>query len=256
MEKEKTSKYAAPALEKGLEILEHLSATGISQSQNEIALGLDRKPNELYRMLMTLEEKGYIIRNEKDGKYRLSLKMYNLSHMHSPFDELKRVSLRPMQELSESVREACHLGIMVNGALMIIAQSPSPEAVSISIKEGIHFPLLQTASGKMLLSQKNESERAAILQNHPDFNAMEKQEQAAFLESVKLIEKEGFFISASKLTRGVTDLTVPIGHPEAEPVAALTISSFSEHGSDEERHLNIIQQMLEARKKIHHSMGL
>ena len=70
----KTIKYQAPALEKGLEILEYLSQRATPLSQSEIANGIHKTPNEIYRMLACLEEKGYLIREEISGKYKISLK--------------------------------------------------------------------------------------------------------------------------------------------------------------------------------------
>ncbi|MGB5436146.1 MAG: helix-turn-helix domain-containing protein, partial [Maribacter sp.] len=129
------TKYNAPALDKGLDILEHLSDVGVPLSQAEIAQGIDRTPSEIYRMLICLEERGYLLRGSNAGKYRLSLKMYSLSHRHTPFDELKRVAHYPMQELSETTRQSCHLSILDNDRLLIIAQTRSPSAVSLSIEE-------------------------------------------------------------------------------------------------------------------------
>ena len=53
-------KYRAPALDKGLDILELLAATEESLSQAEIAKALDRSPNEIYRMLDRLVRRGFV----------------------------------------------------------------------------------------------------------------------------------------------------------------------------------------------------
>ena len=51
-------RYRAPALDKGLDILELLSSTDESFSQAEIAKALSRTPNEIYRMLDRLVRRG------------------------------------------------------------------------------------------------------------------------------------------------------------------------------------------------------
>jgi len=107
-------KYNTPALDKGLDIIEYLSKEGIPLSQLEIALGIKRTSSEIYRMLVCLEERGYITRAFTTGKYRLSLKLYSLSHRHTPFDELKQVARHPMQILSEITSQSCHLSILNN----------------------------------------------------------------------------------------------------------------------------------------------
>ena len=70
--------YRAPALEKGLEILEHLAECNQPMSRTEIAKGLGRAPTELFRMLTCLEQRGYVLRDQDSGKYRLSLRLYEM----------------------------------------------------------------------------------------------------------------------------------------------------------------------------------
>ncbi|MGH9454797.1 MAG: helix-turn-helix domain-containing protein, partial [Terriglobia bacterium] len=52
--------YRAPALEKGLDILEALAAARVPQSLSEMARLLKRSASELFRMLNLLERRGYI----------------------------------------------------------------------------------------------------------------------------------------------------------------------------------------------------
>jgi DNA-binding IclR family transcriptional regulator len=53
-------RYAAPALEKGLDILELLSLRDEGLSQRQLADALQRSVGEIYRMLACLVERGYV----------------------------------------------------------------------------------------------------------------------------------------------------------------------------------------------------
>ena len=233
MAESEATKYNAPALDKGLDILEHLSEVGVPLSQAEIAHGINRTPSEIYRMLVCLEERGYVLRGSTAGKYRLSLKMYSLSHRHTPFDELKRVAHYPMQELSETTRQSCHLSIVDSDRLLVIAQTRSPSAVSLSIEEGTHFPLSMTTSGRVLLSRYEEIDRAAILARDEFYVQWNDKEQERFLTSVKEIEQKGFRVAKSKLTSGITDIAVPIGLRNSNLIAVLAVSVFTSSLEDE-----------------------
>lgn len=78
MMKEKTdpSQYSAPALEKGLDILELLAEVSPGLTQNQIAarLTIRRSPSELVRMIEVLERRGYLGRTSLDSTYQLTLK--------------------------------------------------------------------------------------------------------------------------------------------------------------------------------------
>src|SRR5690606_35534132 len=84
--------YAAPALEKGLDILELLSAEGDGLTQHQIAQSLGRSASEIFRMLSVLERRGYLLR-AADGVYRLSLRMFELAHRHPPIRRLLTVAM-------------------------------------------------------------------------------------------------------------------------------------------------------------------
>src|SRR5690348_5205293 len=60
---DETDRYRAPALDKGLDILELLAAEDGAFTQVEIAKALGRTPNEIYRMLDRLVRRGYVSRN-------------------------------------------------------------------------------------------------------------------------------------------------------------------------------------------------
>ena len=77
-------KYRAPALDKGLDILEFLAASSVGLTQAEIAKGLGRGPNEIYRMLDTLVRRNYVTRTPDGDKYMLSLRLLVIANMHPP----------------------------------------------------------------------------------------------------------------------------------------------------------------------------
>ena len=68
-------RYSAPALEKGLDVLEILAAQPHSLSLQEIANRLQRTSNELFRMLDVLVRRGYLSRLP-DSTYALTLRLF------------------------------------------------------------------------------------------------------------------------------------------------------------------------------------
>lgn len=249
-----TVKYNAPALDKGLDILEYLSKERVPLTQAEIAQGINRTPSEIYRMLVCLEQRGYIVRGHNAGKYRLSLKMYSLSHSHTPFDELKRVAHYPMQMLSENTRQSCHLSIMNNDQLLVISQMRSPSAVSLSIEVGTHFPLTKTTSGMTLLSMLNKKERTSILSRDVFYKTWGKEKKQTFLEEVEAIKERGYRTADSQLTSGITDIAIPIGKNSEVP-AVLAVSVFTSTLHEELNMETIIENLKQTQEDINKLIG-
>ena len=87
MSDDDSDRYRAPALDKGLDILELLADVDGGLTQAEIAKRLDRSPNEFYRMLDRLVRRGYVTRIDGD-RFSLTLKLFGLAQLHAPVRRL------------------------------------------------------------------------------------------------------------------------------------------------------------------------
>ena len=119
---EKAARYSAPALEKGLDILEALSASAQGYTLNQLSQVLGRNVNEIFRMVVTLQHRGYIQTDEND-RYTLTLKMFTLANRQPPLKSLVSAALPLLQELAERTRQSAHLAIYQNGRVVVVAQA-------------------------------------------------------------------------------------------------------------------------------------
>ena len=98
----KTKKnYSAPALEKGLDIIELLSESSDGFSQAEIAKELNRSVNEIYRMLNILVSRNYIEFDTNNERYKLSFKLLQLGSQNQPIKNLMQKALPVMREIAQ-----------------------------------------------------------------------------------------------------------------------------------------------------------
>jgi len=214
--------YTAPALEKGLDILELLAAEGESLSQTTIAQRLSRSTPEVFRMLAVLERRGYLARNG-DGGYRLTLRLFELAHQHPPLKRLLSVALPAMHELALQTRQSNHLVIHFARRILIVAQVDSPEPMGFGVRLGANFPFRPDRASSRVLSAFQppavQDELIAELVSdsaRPVSAARVRGELAA-------IASKGFYMAASDTTAGVTDLCAPVFDHSEGAVAALTL---------------------------------
>jgi len=118
-----SDKYRAPALEKGLDILEALSNHTDGQSQADIATSLNRSQSEIYRMLDTLVRRGYVMRSKDDERYSISLRMFAMAQRHPPIGRLLAMAKPQMRALTRKAWQSCHLGMESNGDIVIVASA-------------------------------------------------------------------------------------------------------------------------------------
>lgn len=214
-----TGIYRAPALDKGLDVLECLAEGGAAMTQAQLARALVRGPGELFRILAALERRAYIARDPSSGAYRLTLRLYELGHAHSPFDALLRAAEGPMRRLTGSARESCHLSVIRRGALLVLHGEESPARVRISVEIGSTIGLRDSASGRVLLAHLPESRRGDALTSTVDGEWTD----GRLPPRLAAIRERGYDEARGETVEGVSDLSVPVGAETSRTQAALAI---------------------------------
>lgn len=249
------SKYKVPALEKGLDILEELARSPRPQSLTQLANNLGRNSNEIYRMVNYLEWRGYIRREQHSGNYFLSLKLYELAHLNPPLQNLLNAATIPMEQLTQTLRESCHLGVLRHGQLVVMKQALSPEKICLSVEVGGRFSAVHTASGRLLLAHLAPEELDAFLEIDPDFRQLSPPEKDAFLVRLAEIRAKGYSDAESETHVGINDFSVLVGNPKIGLTAALTVASLTFAKSAPDRK-EILSALRECAAKISKSMGI
>jgi len=89
----RTSRYRAPALEKGLDVIELLAAEKSPLNLSAISQRLGRSSGELFRMLQVLEFKGFITTSDSGAGYVLTNKLFALAMAQAPVRSLVETAL-------------------------------------------------------------------------------------------------------------------------------------------------------------------
>jgi DNA-binding IclR family transcriptional regulator len=218
--------YAVPALEKGLDLLEALAAGPGDRSQAELARTLGRSASEIFRMLNCLERRGYIVKDPAAGRFRLTLRLYELAHTHTPVDQLLHAADRPMRELARRVRESVHLSVLSDGKLLVLAQIESQGRTRVSVEIGGRFPAVLTASGRILLAHLAQEELAVFLARDEDWARLGASARERFLADLLRVRRDGVYQGKSDLTHGIRDVAAFVGNPRIGIAAAVCVPSL------------------------------
>ncbi|MGH7971254.1 MAG: IclR family transcriptional regulator, partial [Limisphaerales bacterium] len=153
----------APALEKGLDLLEALAAESHGLSQKQLAERVGRSVGEIFRMLVALERRGYVTRDPATAEYTLTLKLFRIASQFPPTERLLQAALPVMEQLAGRVRLSCHLTVLHGEQFMVIARIEPEWLMGWSVKVGAVFPLTQQyASAKVLAAFQLESRRQEL----------------------------------------------------------------------------------------------
>lgn len=220
-DEEDVDKYRAPALDKGLDILELLAGVDGGLTQAEIAKRLGRSPNEFYRMLDRLVRRGYVTRLEGD-RYSLTLKLFGLAQLHAPVRRLVSYATPLMRELAEDCSQANQLVVFDRGSAVVIAQQEAPAYWGISIRVGSHISLFDTGSGHVLLAFRSPEERLMMIREEEQ-GGDTRELTPEFVARLDQVRDRGYEMMPSLQTAGVYNLSAPVLGPDGRAIAALTI---------------------------------
>lgn len=215
-----TEKYSAPALSKGLDILELLSSQAAGMKKAEVAQALDRSISEIYRMLAVLQQRGYVYLDQESERYSLTMRMFELAHRYPPTKRLTAVAGEVMEETAQLLNQSLHLAILYENNILVIAQVDPPGNNITSVRLGARVPLVFTASGACLTYQFSKEQRAEMCAHSKNVT---DETTRLFEQSVAQVAASGVCECPSAIIAGVHNISVPIISFGGAVIASLTV---------------------------------
>ncbi len=219
-EREGTRRYAVPALEKGLDVIELLARSPESLSMSAVATALDRTVSEIFRVMQCLESRAYVERDPESDRYRLSMMLFNLAHTRPPTKALVSAATPVMDRIAASTMQSCHLAVMDDLRILVVAQVSAPTPMHYAVRLGAEFPVWETSSGLVLLAYQPEEARRGLIDRimavQSDIPRDEIETRCA--SALRL----GCEVRTSAIVNGITNITYPIFNHQGRIAAVLT----------------------------------
>jgi DNA-binding IclR family transcriptional regulator len=216
-----SARYTAPALDKGLDILELFASEPDGLTTSQVARRLGRTVGEIFRMLVCLAERGYISQALPDEHFELTLKLFELAHRHHPLQRFVAKARPLMEEVAHKTRQSCHLAMPSNGEVVVITQVDAPGSAGFALKLGARIDFLHTASGHLILAFQPDAMRARFLAAWR--KRTDRPLPADLEEHLARIRERGYEEMPSYQVAGVVNISYPVLNQHQEAVAALSV---------------------------------
>lgn len=213
-------RYAAPALEKGLDILELLAGEETGLTQSEIARKLDRSVSEIFRMLVVLQERGYVGLDPLSDRYGLTTRLFEVAHRTPMIRRLTAIAGPRMARLAREVNQSVHLAVLSDDAVLIVGQVDSPGNNVLTVRLGARISLWKASSGRVILAHLDEEALAEVFARVP---LPEDMTEAAMHAELEAIRRLGHEVRESFVLKGIVNISAPVIDHTGHAVAALTI---------------------------------
>ncbi|MBB4840333.1 DNA-binding IclR family transcriptional regulator [Sphingomonas kyeonggiensis] len=206
--------YSAPALEKGIDVIELLGNEPFGLTITEIAQRLGRSVSELFRVVVALDRRGWLHKDATNDRYRVTYKLLELAHRATPAQELTYVAAARMHSLAAETMQSCHLAVVNGSRGLIVARQESSGPTGFAVRLGTEIVLETSCSGHVLLAFMEEARRLEVLGTPPS---------RPLAERLAEVRAQGYESIESSRLAGVSDLSCPIFGFSGQVVAALTI---------------------------------
>lgn len=219
--------YAVPALEKGLDVLELMASLYGPITPSQIAQRLGRSLQEIYRVVLALERRGYIARPPGGDALVLSTQMFGLATMFPPFRHLMDAAHPIMNALALEASQACHMAVLDGLNQRIVAQVDSPAPIAVQMRVGAASPAIHGAAGRTIVAFQPPAVREWF------FSETVAHDPPEWLTSCRKriadIQARGYELIEGEAVHGVIDISFPILNAQGRSLAALTMPFLAGH---------------------------
>ena len=140
---------------KAFRVLEAVANAARPMSMSELADSLATDKSTAYRMLSTLVDAGYLIRDDVSKRYRLSYKVVSLSRNLLAENEVFQLSRQVLEHVTSATHETVHLCVLDGHETVLVQKVKGTQLVAVDFQVGDRSPLYCTSIGKAVLAYQD-----------------------------------------------------------------------------------------------------
>jgi IclR family transcriptional regulator, KDG regulon repressor len=224
MVRREKSNYVIQSVSHALDVMEQFNGSVDEIGVTELSKRLKLHKNNVFRLLATLEARGYIEQNKLTENYRLGLRCLQLGQTFIHRMGLLLQSRAILQDLSKSTKESAYVAIRKGGVIIPLDFVEPARAVRVVSFLGTILPTHCTAAGKVHLVFEGD---VAAGPNLPE--RLERYTEKTIVdrdqlrEQMSMIGECGYALERGEFAEDVNAVSVPIRDYTRSLVGALAI---------------------------------
>lgn len=245
MPREGTGPDFIEALARGLEVITAFQPDRPTMSLTEVATATGLARPTARRILLTLEELGYV-RSDEQG-FALTPRVLELGVAYVRSMGLWDIARPHMEHLVAQTNESCSIAQLDGSDIVYVARVAVPKIVSLAVQIGTRFPALQTSLGKVQLAALPPEELDRVLAE-PTRSGLVPRWQPSRAErdaELREVRARGWALTDEQLTRGIRSVGAPLRDGSGRVIAGVNVNTHAAETSVEqllEQHLPLLLQ--------------
>lgn len=248
--------YSIKSVAKALRILRAFTAERPEWGVTELSRLLGMHKSVVHRLLLTLEEGGFLQQDPITQQYRLGPAIAEVASAFFRALPLLREGTPVLQALVDRFGHSGGLTVLDQGEALYLAAAEGPAAIKVVVRVGGRRPAHAVASGKVLLASLPESDVRAVLRDRgmTGLTTNTITDPARLLRELDEVRTRGYAINDEESIVGMMAIAAPVHDFRGKVVAALSIS-FPKHIVRPEEVRRIIEQTVRSADQISARLG-
>ncbi|MBE0501698.1 MAG: IclR family transcriptional regulator [Desulfuromonadales bacterium] len=226
MPKKDKSEYIIQAVSHALDLLEQFHDDIDELGVTELSKRLKLHKNNVFRLLATLESRGYIEQNKATENYRLGLKSLELGQTFIKQMGLLRQAKPILDQIAAACNETSYVAIFKDGHSVYLDVVETDLTVRVVSRVGSRLPAYATASGKVHLAHMSSEELLEMFPDEklPTYTPTSITTREELFRELAKIAEQGYALDNEELDAGVRCIAAPIRDYTRRIVGAISIS--------------------------------
>ncbi len=211
--------YAVQSLDRAIDLLEAFQSGEDERGVAELARELDLPRATVHRLLSSLTHRGFLAHDERTGKYRLGLRLFELGSMVGNSLDVKRVAHPHLVNLMKQSGETAHLVVLEGTDVVFIDKVETDNPFRMVSQIGRRVPARFSGSGKALLAELPDVELRLRFST-----TLDAAQLSLLLNQVARVRESGWAVDDEETQAGLRCIGTVIRDHHGLAVAGLSIS--------------------------------
>jgi DNA-binding IclR family transcriptional regulator len=255
--KKNASEYIIHSVSHALDILDSFLGEDSEQGVTCLSSKLGLPKNNIFRLLSTLQCRGYVDQNENTGNYRLGMKTFELGQAFLRRMGLVNQAHSILDHLVTQTSETAYLSLYEDGEAIYVDMVETKHPVRIIPMIGKRVPVHCTAVGKVQLAYKSQEEKKRIIieKGLKAFTPNTITDEEAFLSHLEEVAQNGYALDNEEFEEEVRCVACPIWDYTNNVVAGVTISGPTLRMSEERIKETLVPILKQAALEVSRRLG-
>ncbi|WP_020676685.1 IclR family transcriptional regulator [Geopsychrobacter electrodiphilus] len=191
--------YSIQSVDNALDVLEALCEEGEEVRISQLSERLGMNKTSIFRLLATFENRGYVEKEPRSGKYKLGISAYEMGQKFLSCMGLLRNAKPVIERLARECNEALYLAVPRGNEILMLDMVDTLQQVKIIPLVGNRYPVTTVSAGLVILANSEAHRRNCNCE-----------ELSAISVTLPEILKNGGYIDRGVMGEGITSLSVPI----------------------------------------------